>query len=193
MSEPAILTTAALAKQLGVSRFTLHAWGCEKAEWRRCVVIMGKGKWWWSVQKLRDAGFLTKPEAPTTPLLTATYRYGAFALLVLLCGCSDGRINPGAKVAIYDHVSADWMYERVHGERSDSHAAAGLTVRGPVEALYFARSFDGPSVHEYEHLIEGRLMASGNLAAVRICRHTFRDLCSPTYEIGNADLLTEIP
>jgi predicted site-specific integrase-resolvase len=46
-----------LAALLGVDRSTLHRWTVEDPKLRGCVFRRG----YYSVQKLRDAGILTKP------------------------------------------------------------------------------------------------------------------------------------
>lgn len=46
-----------LAELLGIDRSTLHRWTVEDPKLRGCVFRRG----YYSVQKLRDAGILTKP------------------------------------------------------------------------------------------------------------------------------------
>lgn len=63
MTAPSIITTRALAERLGVSRTTLHTWLTTDQRWRRCIVHQTRRKYWLSVQRLTDAGILTRPEA----------------------------------------------------------------------------------------------------------------------------------
>lgn len=116
----------------------------------------------------------------------------ALSLLVLaLAGCADRPINPGAVTEVYESANPAWMAESVTGTSAKAH---GLTVsQGPVTRIYVADRFDGVTAHEITHYYEHRLMLAGDYAGAKAVRHAFRDLCSADYEIGNADLLKEIP
>lgn len=63
MDEPSIITTAQLAERMGMAERTVRDWTNEDATLAGCVVRQTRRSTWWSVQKLRDRGYLTKPEA----------------------------------------------------------------------------------------------------------------------------------
>jgi hypothetical protein len=64
VSGPAIIPSAALAKRMGINRKTLWQWSSEDAHLAGCIIRQTRRSTWWSVQRLRDRGFLTK-DAPT--------------------------------------------------------------------------------------------------------------------------------
>ncbi len=74
---PSIIATSRLAELTGVSATTLHRWGSTDPAWRRCLVRVTKRKWWWSVAKLTESGFLTRTNAhqsqPSSAVLVATW------------------------------------------------------------------------------------------------------------------------
>ena len=59
----ALLKSGQLAEALGVDRSTLHRWTINDPRLRACLFRRG----YYSVQKLRDAGILTKPTQPVSP------------------------------------------------------------------------------------------------------------------------------
>lgn len=65
-----ILTTSELATELNLSRSTVWHLSVHDPLWRTFVVRRTAHSTWWSVQRLREAGILTKPEP--MPAVTAT-------------------------------------------------------------------------------------------------------------------------
>lgn len=69
----AIITTPRLAKLLGKSRATIWQWSMTDASLAGCVIRRTKHSTYWSVQRLQERGFLTKP-AEHAPVLSFDYR-----------------------------------------------------------------------------------------------------------------------
>ena len=66
MSEPSILKSADVANALGLSPTALREWYGADATLAGCILRRTKRSTWWSVQRLRDRGFLTKPATNAT-------------------------------------------------------------------------------------------------------------------------------
>ncbi len=62
MSEPAVIKSAVLAERLGIDRSTLLKWYGRDAALAGCILRRTRHSTYWSVQRLRDRGFLTKPD-----------------------------------------------------------------------------------------------------------------------------------
>lgn len=62
MGEPSILTTALAASAMGVGEQTLRDWSASDATLAGCILRRTKRSTWWSVQRLRDRGYLTRRE-----------------------------------------------------------------------------------------------------------------------------------
>jgi hypothetical protein len=62
-----VAPSALVADAMGLSRSLLHTWSTEDANLSGCVIRSTKHSTWWSVQKLRDRGFLTKPAQAVSP------------------------------------------------------------------------------------------------------------------------------
>lgn len=71
MSDPlagvGVAPSALVAEAMGISRSLLHSWSGEDANLSACIIRQTKHSTWWSVQKLRDRGFLTKQTQPVSP------------------------------------------------------------------------------------------------------------------------------
>lgn len=65
MLEPSLLTTSTAAAQMGIGEQTLRDWSASDATLAGCIVRQTKRSTWWSVQRLRDRGYLTKPTTNT--------------------------------------------------------------------------------------------------------------------------------
>lgn len=65
MSDPlgsmGVAPSSLIAEAMGISRATLLGWVGEDARLRDCIIRRTPRSTWWSVQRLRDRGFLTKP------------------------------------------------------------------------------------------------------------------------------------
>lgn len=101
-----------------------------------------------------------------------------------LCGCQEAtRVNPGAKVAIY--------------QRAPMGGPNRLAEFHPWDESIHLSGYPGDYpfaiLHEFVHLLEKRLLESGNREGARAVRRAFRDLCGPTFEIGRNDLLGDEP
>ena len=59
MTEPGIIKSTELAKLLRISLSTLHEWLGELPEFKACRIRSTKRSTWFSVTRLRDAGYLT--------------------------------------------------------------------------------------------------------------------------------------
>ncbi len=70
---PAIVKTSALADLLGVDPSTVWRWQFNDAAFAGCVVKRTKHSTYWSVQRLQERGFLTKPDV-AAPALTFDYK-----------------------------------------------------------------------------------------------------------------------
>lgn len=57
---PAILTTLQVASLMNVNRSTVYTWTTSDEKLASCIIRRTKFSTWWSTQKLRDAGYLTK-------------------------------------------------------------------------------------------------------------------------------------
>ena len=66
MSEPSIIKSAEVAERMGIDRSTLIKWYERDAALAGCILRRTKRSTWWSVQRLRDRGFLTKPTTNVT-------------------------------------------------------------------------------------------------------------------------------
>jgi hypothetical protein len=114
------------------------------------------------------------------------------ALLCLsLLGCSSGRgvqLNPGAVVPVY-HAADRFIL----GEMLNREPLHGAFVHDP-EAIYLDRAWDpvaGTVLHEFMHLLMKRLRDHPEARAVAF--RAFRDLCTPDFELGRADLMEYRP
>lgn len=67
MGEPSVIRSADLAARLGVDRSTLMNWYAQDARLAGCILRRTKHSTYWSVQLLRDRGFLTKPATTSAP------------------------------------------------------------------------------------------------------------------------------
>jgi hypothetical protein len=113
-------------------------------------------------------------------------------LLVLpLYGCSGGRgvrLNPGAVVPVYHAADRFTLGEMLHRE-----PLRGAFTHDP-EAIYLERTWDpvaGVFVHEVMHLLLERLRPHPEARAIVF--RAFRDLCTPDFELGRADLMEYRP
>jgi hypothetical protein len=95
-------------------------------------------------------------------------------------------LNPGAKTPI-------WLCPTVEAWTGIGAKTEWVGMyRTNEDAIYIRGAFAANVlVHEYQHHLEERL--KNDPSALRIARKAFRDLCSPDFEIGNADLLSDDP
>lgn len=70
---PAILTTSELAARLGVDHCTVWRWQLSDGAFAGCAIKRTKHSTYWSVQRLQERGFLTKPDV-AAPVLSFEYR-----------------------------------------------------------------------------------------------------------------------
>lgn len=73
MSAPAVLKTIDVCRQMGLARTTLHDWLRSDAKLAGCIIRRTKHSTYWSVQRLQDRGFLTKPDV-SAPVMSFEYR-----------------------------------------------------------------------------------------------------------------------
>lgn len=70
---PEVISTAELAQRLGKSPSTIWKWRMQDAALASCVVRQTKHSTYWSVQRLQERGYLTKPVV-AAPVLSFDYR-----------------------------------------------------------------------------------------------------------------------
>lgn len=76
-ADPSTITSAELAQRMGVAESSLWEWSNDDASLRGCILRRTRRSTTWSVQRLRERGFLTKPEpteAETAPVLSHSWR-----------------------------------------------------------------------------------------------------------------------
>lgn len=124
-------------------------------------------------------------------LLCSCANLALIGVVLALVSCSNlHQVNPGAEVPIFEGASVSdtpalaghlgGIYQRIDGKES-------IMLTTSLSAA------PGVLLHEYQHLAEAALNAAGDHEGARILRHTFRRVCSPQWEMGHNDLMTEIP
>jgi hypothetical protein len=62
-----VAPTSVVAEAMGIAPRTLNKWHGEDSTLAGCVLRRTKHSTWWSVQRLRDRGYLTKPAQAVSP------------------------------------------------------------------------------------------------------------------------------
>ncbi len=68
------ISSRELAERLGVSHVTVWRWQSEDPKLAQCVVRRTRHSTRWSVQRLRESGYLTASDAPAVPALSYSLR-----------------------------------------------------------------------------------------------------------------------